>query len=110
MSLAFGFNSDNLVRDWALLVSSTVRSDTWRVNRVITDADQFWANVLRDNTITWTNLTRRFIPQKSLLRESIMKILINGPGDVEQFDSSLYAFRSAMVKNERLRDPALCLA
>ncbi|CAL8127820.1 unnamed protein product [Orchesella dallaii] len=80
MSLAFGFNSDNLVRDWALLVSSTVRSDTWRVNRVITDADQFWANVLRDNTITWTNLTRRFIPQKSLLR-----------GDVEQFDSCLYA-------------------
>ncbi|CAL8119774.1 unnamed protein product [Orchesella dallaii] len=100
----FGFPIAELVSDWQKLVSSVLSAPSWKTSRQTSDSNIFWALLLRDDKIAWTDMTRKsgfsiFNNIKTKARmgtsdahvESILKILINGPRNVNEFDSFYYA-------------------
>jgi len=115
-----GFNTITILRDWAAFLDSMQRSPNWEAYRPVTDSNMFWALWLKDDDVDWTPTLKRFIRTIKTLApgstacesgfsifnviktkarmnlkdnhvESIMKILINGPGSVDLFDSYRYA-------------------
>jgi len=122
LATMLGFDADVVLHAWKTLLDAIHKSDSWPTNRVVMDANTFWALCLRDTTLPWIYEIRRFIQSIKTLSPSsvacetgfsifnviktktrsrlsdanvnaIMTILINGPGSVDRFDSQRYGFQ-----------------
>lgn len=120
MAIKLGMDPETLTREWAYLFLSILESPSYDKYRYGQTTEPFWSAVLRDKKLNWTDTTRYFIRvvktitigstqvesgfsvfnnikvrRRSLIGDDLlqasMNIIINGPADVDLFDSYDYA-------------------
>jgi hypothetical protein len=115
-----GWDKDEMASNWFKLVQAIISSSSWDVYKILEKPSEFWSAVLQDKTIARTRVSEfliRFvmsIPSGSVIAErgfsifgiilrpdrasmsaqhldALMRIRINGPATVNEFNALRYA-------------------